>query len=758
MKLISKHRIIRRFLLSYLILLIIPLITSGIIYRRTAVMVEKDIMTANNQYLEDSKAILDKELENLDFTVKRLIMNQEISTFLNTPYPETGSSEIIKIINASYAISSYRIKNDFFTDFYIYSRLNKIILTTSRVHTEIENDYETFFRYGGLSFNQWQDELLNTYHQYEFLPELDVKFSGKNQRVIPFIQSIPFNSRRYFKGNILSFINVKKLNELLGRLNRGTSGCVYLINRDETILSRIGQPGIELTPSMLTPESGTSIQKKTIGGYPWIVSQTTSNISGFRIISILPTSFIDHKVDYIKKIIFLITAVLISIGIFAALIFAYLNSKPVIEIADIARKQLNDVSFNDKDLDVIKKSMTGLIIKNRELVDYKQKQLPIMQASFLDRLLRGYIENWEDVFTFMKYNELLLTTPPFNVILVNTGGYGSLINNELLQERELNRIIIEENMKKAFQARGYCLQMDSGNIAWIYCGMKQDLIKKQIDILLSTMQDEYSMNLCLSRGRARMEISGLPIAYREAEQGMEYLLTIDKGTGICHFDDLPIRTDCFYYNIEIESQLILYTKTGQIDRIIELLDEIDMENFQKRELSVSMMRRFLEALLGTIVRINEFFLEDSLTGRELNTISSISSAADEFSEIRGLFTSLCLKVTSQKDTQLKNLQAGILKYVNENFSNPGFNLYMLAAEFDYKESYLYHFFNDYMGSSFSSYLESVRINKACELLERGDESIDSIADKTGYGSSHSFRRAFKRKKNISPSIYKKSAV
>ena len=53
----------------------------------------------------------------------------------------------------------------------------------------------------------------------------------------------------------------------------------------------------------------------------------------------------------------------------------------------------------------------------------------------------------------------------------------------------------------------------------------------------------------------------------------------------------------------------------------------------------------------------------------------------------------------------------------------------------------------------SDIVEKVRIENACELLKKSKLSIENIAKMCGYNSSTSFRRAFKRYTNLSPSEY-----
>jgi len=60
-----------------------------------------------------------------------------------------------------------------------------------------------------------------------------------------------------------------------------------------------------------------------------------------------------------------------------------------------------------------------------------------------------------------------------------------------------------------------------------------------------------------------------------------------------------------------------------------------------------------------------------------------------------------------------------------------------------------------MGEPFSRYLEKVRIEHACKLLEDASITIDNVALRSGYNNTNTFRRAFKRVTGTTPSNYVK---
>ena len=66
------------------------------------------------------------------------------------------------------------------------------------------------------------------------------------------------------------------------------------------------------------------------------------------------------------------------------------------------------------------------------------------------------------------------------------------------------------------------------------------------------------------------------------------------------------------------------------------------------------------------------------------------------------------------------------------------------------------FFKRMMKTSFSDYLNDIRIARACFLLSETDKTVREIAGETGFESLTYFNRTFLKKKNRTPSAFRKN--
>jgi two-component system response regulator YesN len=96
--------------------------------------------------------------------------------------------------------------------------------------------------------------------------------------------------------------------------------------------------------------------------------------------------------------------------------------------------------------------------------------------------------------------------------------------------------------------------------------------------------------------------------------------------------------------------------------------------------------------------------------------------------------------------------------MRENFNDPMISETQVCEKFNISVSNLSHFFKEQMGIGFASYLQTLRIEKAKQLLTSSNNSIDVIAKEIGYSSGESLLKLFKRMEGMSPSQYRRNVA
>jgi transcriptional regulator GlxA family with amidase domain len=78
----------------------------------------------------------------------------------------------------------------------------------------------------------------------------------------------------------------------------------------------------------------------------------------------------------------------------------------------------------------------------------------------------------------------------------------------------------------------------------------------------------------------------------------------------------------------------------------------------------------------------------------------------------------------------------------------------MAERAHFSVRHLSRLFDDHVGMSAASYVEKVRLEAARNQLESGDDGLELVAKRTGFGSVETMRRAFVRDLGVSPGVYR----
>ncbi|MDQ8736600.1 AraC family transcriptional regulator [Paenibacillus sp. LHD-38] len=96
----------------------------------------------------------------------------------------------------------------------------------------------------------------------------------------------------------------------------------------------------------------------------------------------------------------------------------------------------------------------------------------------------------------------------------------------------------------------------------------------------------------------------------------------------------------------------------------------------------------------------------------------------------------------------------ILTYMQNNFKTV--TLKVLSNEFHFTESYLSKLIKATSGLTFIEIIQTIKLNKAIELLTYSDLMIHNISESIGFENNTHFIRTFKKVYGISPNQYRKN--
>lgn len=94
-----------------------------------------------------------------------------------------------------------------------------------------------------------------------------------------------------------------------------------------------------------------------------------------------------------------------------------------------------------------------------------------------------------------------------------------------------------------------------------------------------------------------------------------------------------------------------------------------------------------------------------------------------------------------------------MQYVEGHYQQP-IRIGDLAGFCNLSETHYRRLFDQIVGMSPAEYINLVRVQKACELMKYGDDSMEAVAKKTGFSSQASFNRNFVKLVGVPPYRWK----
>lgn len=135
------------------------------------------------------------------------------------------------------------------------------------------------------------------------------------------------------------------------------------------------------------------------------------------------------------------------------------------------------------------------------------------------------------------------------------------------------------------------------------------------------------------------------------------------------------------------------------------------------------------------------YLRDMLINQHLSELMTLLMSESWHPEDR---------VTAKKKASVNEVK----DYIDNNYVEK-ITLDGLASQFFINKYYLTKVFKEQYGMSLSSYILSVRITKAKQMLRFSEKSIEEIGYECGLGSPHYFSQTFKSIEGVPPSVYRK---
>ena len=205
----------------------------------------------------------------------------------------------------------------------------------------------------------------------------------------------------------------------------------------------------------------------------------------------------------------------------------------------------------------------------------------------------------------------------------------------------------------------------------------------------------------------------------------------------------------------------------------------DLGTISRWEYLFIVVEGFLRSFLDTPVKADTviqriyskaLFLEENQSpsiSAKILKIMNIMRDGEEFylEEAKGILASLLVEIArlnrrseeervEEEKGKLTNMITRVQDFVSYHYMED-IKVEDLAQSCHISETHFRRVFTSYMKMSPLEYINTVRINTACELLKKTDEPVADIAHKCGFTTNSTFNRNFKQLMGVTPLEWRK---
>ncbi|WP_217595483.1 helix-turn-helix domain-containing protein [Cohnella sp. GbtcB17] len=740
-----RHATLTRLILSYLLVLVIPLLIGSYVYKETVQLAQEEALRSNQSLLEQTGAIVDERLNELDAISKYIAMDRKIISLMNVEEIAEGSNDYYKVWDILSTNPKYNLTNKFIVDYYVFFKDNRLVLSSDRSYTSPEAFEKSLYRNQDSGSPDWDRVLWSERHQSQYVSGGHVTIDGKSHRVIYYLQSIPWEYSSNPKGALMILIDESAIQNLLSKINLGRSGMIFVENQDGDIITQLTGDRTVIEPSGIAAGNLRDGNYVSPAGEKFIVSRSLSTVSGWKYVSVVPSRLVMTKVDYIRNVTFAVLLITLTLGIVTACMLAYRNYKPVKQLVGKIRELFgtdNDRSMSE--YDYLDSRISELYRSHRSMRDQ------MLRTTFFERLLNGgFYDQGEDSLPVHVEGER------FGVMLARIMPGKDTSDRRTAEQMNRLMLLVKEELCTEAAVPFYKDDLNDNRIVIVVSFGEGDpsSMRSIVERFEEKVRDKLPFDVHFSAGAVYPGLHNVSISFDEAKQALEYARYAKNGSAYTLFSEVPNENQKFYYPIELELKLISNVKSGDEAEVRRIIRRISEENFVNRSLTSGMIEQLIHVLKGTVVRsLGPNEMEPQI-GRLLEKVQRMDRIEDIFEAILASHLLLCHAQAEQKNQDKAKLKAQIAAIVEQSYMREDFVLYELASQLRFSETYMYQLFKELMNATFSDYLEGTRIRRACELLNGEECTIRDVAKAVGYSSDHTFRRAFKRIMGVAPTEY-----
>ena len=699
--------------------------------------IQENVLEHNTNRLGLLRVEHEKQLSTLLSICDQLSLSPQISVFKFMENP-------MEAYYIKQQLSAFQVANNFCDQFYItFHEDNFLYSSATSVSMELFSD--RFIQYENISSQELKTLLCETHSSPVLLPAQNIRNMPVGEVPVKMLSVImPLRLKgKYSIGNILFLVQDSTYQQMFAD-EIPEERAMYII-QDHQILeaSRQVVPDELILEEVYTQQEA-FVRELTVEGENYLLFMQPGNLLDIRYASLIPQRTVRQQAMR-SKLNFGLFLLILSIP--ASLIIIYFTRRHILSPIRELQRSVGAESGAGDGFASIRTGIEALIGQNRDLHTRLDSSLLARRAEFVHSFVKGRFPTREEAIEAAARLELDIDRPCFAA---------AIISEDSAHKPEIFGALASRSETVICYAE---LMSQEKVLFLVFCASPDEIVgwaEQTIGALRFTYRDTV-----VAMGNPHFDFFEAGTAYLEAETAYSnrFLMDIDFvlyfsqiNTAVENVGPLSQRfLDKFYSILQAGAADDGRALDGWINELMETMTQKKLSLFAFRML----VNDIVNALLG---RLSTFGTPpaDTLQYYDIFNLSSCRSVRDMAGILRGICTEI---LRGQENHSAAGEPADIQRftaYLKENCTDPNLTIGSAAEAMGINAARVSVLYKEHTGMHPSAYLQSLRMDKAKELLRDSDLPIKEIAVKVGYFDSSSFIRRFRQNTSMTPAQYRQS--
>jgi AraC-like DNA-binding protein len=748
-----------------------PVIISSFVLAASVRLVKDETRRANKAILTQLRDIIDGQLEDVKKSALEAAINPGISAFVEVENPSEQIRSWDYFLKADDLIGDlnyYSLSNSIVKDCFIYFGASETVFT-ARGFEPVEDFYRSYYGYPETGVGQWLTQLFSS--PISRFSEL-VLYDRTGKEVTSLIYVVPLPGPEKGQEVLIVFvIDQEWIARTVRSLNTFRLEEVYILDTENRIwFSSAGdEPDLEKIDLLAAARNG-STQFRTSSGVRMAAIRTESSLTDWIYLSVGPYRYLSGNSDWIKLLSLISIIASVVLGVLLAIYFARRNYSPVKSLIDLVSRDRAAFPFgNENEFEYIRGAVEEKDRRRKRLEKLVARQEKTLRQHYLARHLKGRVVPQEAENKLSGLGRKVETDTFFAVLLfhLHISDEDEAEEGEALLPDIDNYFHTVQSCLKAKISKPAAfelIEVDGMPAAVLSFPKDSGLaVERYPTMIARTIVDCVEQHLpvivTVALSSIHTESSRLPSAYTEALNAMEYRYLNSTGNVISSDDIESPTVERPAFAEDDKRKLINLIRAGNGDEAEELFLEIVAGDKQGRDFSLYTRKFFLFELAFTVIRSIQMpgneNREDSFEEEYFKSILKSETLDETVETIRRKIRSIC-RITRRRVEEGREHRIGerINSLIASRYADKNLSLTMLSDELSLNPQYLATLYKQETGDTILNRINLRRIAEVKKFLQESSDSLGVIAEKCGFGNTHSLIRVFKKYEGVTPGTYK----